>query len=163
MEITQDYISCLVDKYSTTILRIAYTYLKNRADAEDTVQDVFMQIIDKKPVFNDEKHEKLWIVRATINMCKSRLNLFWNKHKTSIDDAAEIGAYDSYNENSEVFSAVMSLPEKYRITVHMFYYEGYSTAEIAKLTGKTDATVRSLLYRAREKLKNILKEDYDFE
>ncbi len=57
----------------------------------------------------------------------------------------------------------MSLPEKYRITVHMFYYEGYSTAEIAKLTGKTDATVRSLLHRAREKLKNILKEDYDFE
>lgn len=76
MEITKEYIGSLVDKYGNMILRIAYTYLKNKADAEDTVQDVFLQIIDKNPIFNDETHEKSWIVRTTINMCKNKLNLF---------------------------------------------------------------------------------------
>lgn len=163
MEVTKDYISDLLDKYGDMVLRIAYTYLKNLADAEDIVQDVFLRIIDKKPSFNDENHEKSWLIRATINMCKNKVNLFWNKNKCSIDDVQEFAVSDKYNTDTSVFQAVMALGEKYRVVVYMYYYEGYSTPEIAKVIGKSETTIRSLLHRARNKLKDMLKEDYDFE
>lgn len=163
MEVTKDYISDLLDKYGDMVLRIAYTYLKNRADAEDIVQDVFLRIIDKKPSFNDENHEKSWLIRATINMCKNKVNLFWNKNKCSIDDVQEFAVSDKYNTDTSVFQAVMALGEKYRVVVYMYYYEGYSTPEIAKVIEKSETTIRSLLHRARNKLKDMLKEDYDFE
>lgn len=163
MEVTKDYISDLLDKYGDMVLRIAYTYLKNRADAEDIVQDVFLRIIDKKPSFNDENHEKSWLIRATINMCKNKVNLFWNKNKCSIDDVQEFAVSDKYNTDTSVFQAVMALGEKYRVVIYMYYYEGYSTPEIADVIGKSETTIRSLLHRARNKLKEMLKEDYDFE
>ena len=163
MEVTKDYISDLLDKYGDMVLRIAYTYLKNRADAEDIVQDVFLRIIDKNPSFNDENHEKSWLIRATINMCKNKVNMFWNKNKCSIDDVQEFAVSDKYNTDTSVFQAVMALGEKYRVVVYMYYYEGYSTPEIAKVIGKSETTIRSLLHRARNKLKDMLKEDYDFE
>ena len=163
MEVTKDYISDLLDKYSDMVLRIAYTYLKNRADAEDIVQDVFLRIIDKKPSFNDESHEKSWLIRATINMFKNKVNMFWNKNKCSIDDVQEFAVSDKYNTDTSVFQAVMALGEKYRVVVYMYYYEGYSTPEIADVIGKNETTIRSLLHRARNKLKDMLKEDYDFE
>ena len=151
MEVTKDYISDLLDKYGDMVLRIAYTYLKNRADAEDIVQDVFLRIIDKKPSFNDENHEKSWLIRATINMCKNKVNLFWNKNKCSIDDVQEFAVSDKYNTDTSVFQAVMALGEKYRVVVYMYYYEGYSTPEIAKVIEKSETTIRSLLHRARNK------------
>ena len=151
MEVTKDYISDLLDKYSDMVLRIAYTYLKNRADAEDIVQDVFLRIIDKKPSFNDESHEKSWLIRATINMCKNKVNMFWNKNKCSIDDVQEFAVSDKYNTDTSVFQAVMALGEKYRVVVYMYYYEGYSTPEIADVIGKNETTIRSLLHRARNK------------
>lgn len=163
MEVTKDYISDLLDKYGDMVLRIAYTYLKNRADAEDIVQDVFLRIIDKKPSFNDENHEKSWLIRVTINMCKNKVNMFWNKNKCSIDDVQEFAVNDKYNTDTSVFQAVIALGEKYRVVVYMYYYEGYSTPEIAKVIGKSETTIRSLLHRARNKLKDMLKEDYDFE
>lgn len=163
MEVTKDYISDLLDKYGDMVLRIAYTYLKNRADAEDIVQDVFLRIIDKKPSFKDENHEKSWLIRATINMCKNKVNMFWNKNKCSIDDVQEFAVSDKYNTDTSVFQAVMALGEKYRVVVYMYYYEGYSTPEIANVIGKNETTIRSLLHRARNKLKDMLKEDYDFE
>ena len=160
MEVTKDYISDLLDKYGDMVLRIAYTYLKNRADAED-IQDVFLRIIDKKPSFNDENHEKSWLIRATINMCKNKVNMFWNKNKCSIDDVQEFAVSDKYNTDTSVFQAVMALGEKYRVVVYMYYYEGYSTPEIANVIGKNETTIRSLLHRARNKLKDMLKEDFE--
>lgn len=145
------------------ILRLAYTYIKSQADSEDVVQEVFLKIIDKKPVFNDEEHEKSWIIRTTINICKNKLKSFWKRNVGSIDDVKEMPYYERYAEESEVLKAVMSLPEKYRIVIHLYYYEEYTTPEIAHLMERNEVTVRSHLHRAREKLKNILKEAYDFE
>lgn len=160
---TKDEVSALIEQYGNMILRIAYTYLKSKTDAEDAVQDVFLYILEKKPVFHDESHRKFWIIRATVNTCKNRLNTFWNRNKCSIDDVAEIAVWDEYNTGSSVLKAVMALPEKFRIVIYMYYYEEYSTPEIAELLGKSEATVRSHLHRARAKLKELLKEEYDFE
>lgn len=153
----------IVEKYSDMVKRIAYTYLNSEADADDTVQEVFINIIKKGPVFNNENHEKAWLIRATINMCKNKINLFWNRNRCSIEAVAESAVLDEYNEDNIVLDAVMSLPNKYKITVYLFYYEGYSTAEIAAILKKNESTVRSVLHRARKKLKDILKSEYDFE
>lgn len=152
-----------MESYGNTVLRVSFTYFKNKDDAEDAVQDVFLKIIDNPPNFDEIQNIKAWLIRITINVCKNKLNLYWNKNKCSIDDIGEIQTFDNYNLGSEVTKAVMSLDHKYRITIYMYYYEGYSTPEIAKILEKSEVTVRSLLYRARAKLKKILKEDYDFE
>ena len=163
LNVTAEYIGELMEKYGDAVLRVAFTYLKNMADAEDAVQEVFLKIIDKPPEFDEIQNIKAWLIRVAVNVCKNKLNLYWNKNKTSIDDVAEIETFDKYNLDSDVTKAVMSLGEKYRIVIYMYYYEGYSTPEIAEITDKSETAVRSLLHRARAKLKNILKEDYDFE
>ena len=122
MTVTKEYIGQLVDKYGDTVLRVSYTYLNNMADAEDVVQDVFLQVIDKKPDFNDENHEKSWLIRTAINMCKNRKKRFWDRSRCSIDEIAEPECYDRYNLDTDVMKAVMSLPEKYRTVVYMLYY-----------------------------------------
>lgn len=161
--ITSERIEILVNKYGNMILRLSYTYLKNIADAEDVVQDVFLKIVEKMPEVDDEAYEKAWIIRVTINICKNKLKMFWNKNVDLVDEMKEIASFDEDNDNSDVFKAVMSLSEKYRMVIHLYYYEGYSTPEIANLIDKNEVTVRSLLHRAREKLKSVLKEAYDFE
>ncbi len=163
MRLTQEHISELVDQYGDMVLRLSYTYLKNKADAEDVVQDVFVKIMEKYPDFHDKAHEKSWIMKVTVNTCKNKLNLIWNRNKRSMDEVAETATYDAYNTGSNVLTAVMSLPDKYRMVIYMYYYEGYSTPDISKLIGKREATVRSLLHRARSRLKEVLKEEYDFE
>lgn len=163
MTLQKEKIEELLVLYGDMVLRVAYTYLKSKSDAEDIVQDVFLHIMEKCPEFNDDKHEKAWIIRVTVNMCKNKLNLFWNRNKCPIDDIKNISAYDSHDTDGNVLKSVMQLPDKYRIAVYMHYYEGYSTPEIAHIIGKSDTAVRSYLHRARNKLKEMLKEEYDFE
>lgn len=139
----------LIDRYGNTVLRLAYTYLKNKADAEDIVQDVFLQVMEKQPEFQNAEHEKAWLVRTTINHCKNRLHTFWNRNKCSIDEIAKISKCDTYHLDSDVLKAVLSLPAKYRTAVYMHYYEGYKTPELARILGTSETTVRSWLCRAR--------------
>lgn len=163
MKDMQNYISSLMDKYGNTVLRVAFTYMKNRTDAEDIVQDVFLKIIEKDMVFEDDTHAKYWLIRVTANMCKNRLTSFWNRNKCSDENMKEDGVFDTYDEGQPVLEAVMSLPDKYKTAVYMYYYEDLPVAEIAKALKKNETTVRSYLFRAREKLKDLLKEEYDFE
>lgn len=86
MTLQKEKIEELLVLYGDMVLRVAYTYLKSKSDAEDIVQDVFLHIMEKCPEFNDDKHEKAWIIRVTVNMCKNKLNLFWNRNKCPIDD-----------------------------------------------------------------------------
>ena len=144
------------------ILRLCYTYLKSVPDAEDSAQDVFLKILEKLPEFNDEAHEKAWMIRVTINTCKSRLRSMKLRRAASIDDI-DIPVRDRYSDESGVLAAVLALPEKFRTVIHLYYYEGYSTPEIARLTQRPEASVRSDLHRARKRLKAVLGGGYDFE
>ena len=158
----EDVIESLIGKYGDMILRLCYTYLKNMPDAEDSAQDVFLKLLEKLPEFNDEAHEKAWMIRVTINTCKSRLRSMKLRRAASIDDV-DIPVRDRYSDESDVLDAVMALPEKFRTVIHLYYYEGYSTPEIARLTQKPEATVRSDLHRARKRLRAVLGGGYDFE
>lgn len=163
MESTEQTISRLLNLYGDMILRLSFSYLKNMQDAEDVVQEVFIKFMDYTPNFNDSGHEKAWFMKTSVNLCKNKLKSYGKKHTSFFEEEAQIPICDSYDEGSDVTRAVLSLPEQYRVAVHLYYYEGYRTAEIAKFLHQTQTTVRSHLFRARKLLKQILKEDYDFD
>lgn len=158
---TEERIEDCINQYGDMALRVAYSYLNHRQDAEDAVQELFVKMLEKHPEFNDKEHEKAWILRTTINLCKNKLKSFWRKNMGGLQD--QMKYYDQYNENDFVMQAVMSLPPQYRIVIYLYYFEAYKTPEIAKILDKKEVTVRSFLHRARERLKQILKEEYDFE
>ena len=149
-----------LDTYGNAILRCAYSYLHNMADAEEILQETLIKLLTAAPRFESETHKKAWLLRVAANLSKNRIE--YNALRVS-DELDENLAEEGREDLSFVWDAVKSLPVQFREVIHLHYYEGYSTAEIAKLLGRNPATVRSDLHRAREKLKSILKEAYDFE
>lgn len=149
----------LLDEYGNHVLRLAYSYLHNMNDAEDILQDTLMQFLKAAPVLDSPEHEKAWLLRVAANLSKNRID--YNRLRTS-DELNEELVAEEREDLSFVWEAVKSLPVQYREVVHLFYYEGYPTARIAKILGRKESTVRSDLRRGREKLKDVLKEAYDF-
>lgn len=156
---TDDFVQYLVEKYSDMLIRIAFTHMKNLGDAEDIVQSVFLKYREKKPSFENEEHEKAWLIRVCINFCKNNSKSFWFKKTTGLDD----GMYSFNNQEHEVMNAVTRLPIKYRGVVLLFYFEDYSIAEIATILRQKNSTIGSQLHRARQLLKSMLREDIDDE
>lgn len=150
----------ILNTYGTSILRLAYSYLHNRSDAEDILQDTLIQFLKTGPVFQNEMHQKTWLMRVAVNMSKNRIQ--YNKLR-STDELSETLAAEHREDLSFVWDAVKALPPDQRSAVHLFYQEGYSTGQIAQILRKKESTVRSDLHRGRERLKDILKEGYDFD
>ncbi len=150
----------IIDIYGDKVLRLAYSYVHNMSDAEDILQDTLIQYMKAAPSFESTEHEKAWILRVAANISKNKIK--YNNYRETDELMEELVAEDE-EDLSFVWDAVKQLPEKYREVIHLFYEEGYSTAEIAKVLDRKEATVRSDLLRGREKLKIILKEAYDFE
>ena len=150
----------LLNDYGNSVLRMAYSYLHNASDAEDVLQDTIIRFIKDRPMFESAAHEKAWVMRVAINICKNKIR--YNKIRTT-DELSEELMGEEKEDLAFVWEAVKSLPVKYREVTHLYYHEGYSTSQIASLLGKNEQTVRSLIHRARKKLKLILKEVYDFE
>lgn len=150
----------LMESYGNSVLRLAYSYLHNMSDAEDVLQDALIQFLKTQPQFEITEHEKAWFLRVAINISKNKIT--YNKIRKT-DELSETLAATETEDLAFVWEAVKQLPAKYSEVVHLYYHEGYSTAQIASLLSKNDATVRSLLQRARMKLKDVLKEVYDFE
>lgn len=150
----------LLDAYGDSILRMAYSYLHNMDDAEDIVQDTLIQYIKKRPVFNDSSYEKAWCLRVAANLSKNRIR--YNRVRAA-DELSEELAEEKREDLSFVWEAVKELPVKYREVIHLFYHEGFQTAQISQILQRNETTVRSQLLRGREQLKTILKEAYDFD
>jgi RNA polymerase sigma-70 factor (ECF subfamily) len=153
-----DKISELIEKYSTLLIKVSYSYLNNLQDAEDMVQDTFIKVMQKNMTFNNEEHEKAWLIRVTINHCKNHLRTAWYRKTIPLNEDIVFT-----QEESEVMVAVSRLTEKYRIVIILYYVTGYSIKEIAKLLKRKETTVSSQLQRARSQLKSKLKEDFDYE
>ncbi len=147
-----------VATHESMLYRTALAVMGNVSDAEDAVQEAFLRAYEKAPKFESKEHEKAWLIKVTVNFCNSRLRAPWRKRTASLLDSYPAAE----PEQREVLEQVMALPPKYRSVLHLYYYEGYSVKDIAGLTGQKENTVRSLLTRARQKLKSGLKED-DYE
>jgi RNA polymerase sigma-70 factor (ECF subfamily) len=147
----------IVRKYADLVYRVALTMLKNKDDAEDIFQEVFMKVCSGNVKFFSEEHEKAWIIRVTKNQCLDFLKRSCNKNKSELDE--NISDKDT-DDNSYVFNEVMKLPEKFRLVIYLFYYEGYKINEIAKMLDENESTLKSRLVKARALLKESLKEEF---
>lgn len=151
-----------LDTYGNAILRLAYSYLHNMADAEEVLQDTLVQFIHTAPVFENEPHAKSWLMQVAVNLSKNRIRSNRIRQAEDLDELQETLAGQESEDLSFVWEAVKSLPEKYREVIHLFYQEGYATGEIARILQRKESTVRSDLKRGRERLKEILQEVYDY-
>ena len=150
-----DSINDVVERYSSLIYKIARSNLRDVHDADDIYQDVFLRYISKPRTFESEEHRKAWFIRVTINCCNSFFTSSWRKKTMSLEDE-EIKEEDLVFEDDnhkEIREAVMSLPDKLKNTVILFYFENMSISEIAKAMHTTEASVKMRLMRARKALK----------
>lgn len=150
-----DRLETLVTKYESTLFRAALAILGDVPEAEDAVQDAFLRYLEKGPEVRDEGHERAWLLKVTANGCKSRLRSRKRRRTQELPDSLPAPEDGS----REVLAAVMALPANQRAAVHLYYYEGYSTGEIAAILGQRPGTVRSHLSRARDALRETLKGD----
>ena len=158
---TDGYIQYVLDTYSQTIIRLCYTYVRNIFDAEDIAQDVLVSLLKRGKPFESPEHERAWLLRTAINKSKNHLNSGWITRTVKLNDADPSEEDNSMNEKNEVMEAVLSLPEKYRTVIHLFYYDGYSIKEISAIVGKKPATVGTLLARGRSMLKEMMIGGFD--
>lgn len=156
----------MVQKYSDMVYRIAFSYMKNKEDSEDIYQNVFFKLLDCRRHFSDEEHEKRWLIRVTINECHSLYRSPWKKHRQECEDLNDLlekqQVMGSFEQNmtrlEEVKDMLKCLPEKYSIALYLYYYEEYSTKEIAKILRKNESTIRTHLMRGKELLRKKMEE-----
>lgn len=142
------------DACGPAVYRLAMVYLGRHADAEDVTQEVFVRLFCRAPAFADGDHEKRWLLRVTANLCRDQLRGFWRKRVVELEDTLSAAP----PEEQEALSAVMALPEQYKLPIHLHYYEGYSVAEIAEILKLGQSAVKMRLKRGREMLKLELED-----
>lgn len=154
--------SVAMERYKDSVFSAAFSICANAADAEDVVQDTFICYHTTDTPFADEQHIRAWLLRVAINKAKNVTVSFWRRKGVPLEDYAESLTFPS-PEAEEVFETVMKLPEKYRIVIHLFYYEDYSVREIAGILHITESNAKVRLSRGRKLLKQKLREDWEDE
>lgn len=150
----------LFEKYQNNLYAVAFNICKNAEDAKDVVQDTFIQYHLFRKEFDNEQHIRAWLIRVAINKAKNINRSFWHKNKRPLEDYMETLTFET-PESEELFETVMALPEKFRIVIHLFYYEDYSIREIADILKISESNVKVRLSRGRSLLKEKLQEEWE--
>ena len=156
----------VITRYMDMVYRIAFTYCKNSSDSEDITQEVFFKYLNlksKNNKFNGDEHLKAWLIRVTVNVSKSLLRSAWFRKTVSVSEHENLCDGEHEQGQSDMYCAVLSLPEKYRSVIWLYYFEDYSVGEIAKILSRSQTAVQTQLQRARAILKEKLKEDWQDE
>ena len=144
-------------RYGDRVFSAAFSICRNREDADDTVQDTFLKYYTQNEEYIDESHLKAWLIRVAINRAKDLSGAFWRRNRVSWEEYMDELEFQEPEDRS-LFEAVMRLPGKYRIVIHLFYYEEYSIDEISAILHRSQGTVKSQLSRGRKLLKTMLTE-----
>ena len=152
---TNEQLSSDVSVYHRTIYRLAFSCLGNHFDAEDVVQDTFLRLYQYKKPFSDEEHKKAFLLRVASNLCKDQRKSAWVRKRATLDE--NIPADNCFTKSENVLRDYIALLKpNYRSVVFLFYYEGYSVTEIAKILKMSETAVTTRLNRARSQLKREL-------
>ena len=157
---TKERLEQIFRDYYQLIYRVAFSQVKNHADAEDITQEVFLKIIRHDMRYQSMEHERAWIVRVTVNLCRDLLKSKWHRTSVSMEDVSEAqrGSCENFTEiQDDMMWAVLQRPEKYRNCLYLFYYEDYSIKEIAQSLEMPENTVKTNLKRGRQALKEFLE------
>lgn len=147
----------IYSRHFDMVYRISFSYLKNPSDTEDAAADVFAKLMKKSVTFQNAEHEKAWLIRTTINTCKDYLNHWW-RNRADIDEYENLQSDDPFHID-ETLKAVMELPTRYKDVIYLYYYEGYTSEEVAGILRKPHSTIRSHLREARNLLKGVLENE----
>ena len=150
----------LIQLYQNNLFTAAFNICQNHMDAEDAVQETFVQYYTSRKEFENEQHIRAWLLRVVINKAKNINRTFWKKNKYSLEDYMETLSFPD-SQSRDLFEEVMKLPDKYRIVIHLFYYEDYSVREIAEILKLSESNVKVRLSRGRALLKDSLKEEWE--
>ena len=150
----------LMKEYQTNLFVTAFNICKNAEDAKDVVQDTFIAYMTSNQKFNDEGHIRAWLFRVAINKAKDFNKSFWKRNRMPLEDYMETLPFET-KEDSSLFEAVLNLPEKYRVVIHLFYYEDMSIKEISGVMRISESNVKVRLSRGRKFLKNVLMEEWE--
>lgn len=150
----------LFEKYQNNLYAAAFNICKNVEDAKDVVQETFIQYYSLKKEFDNEQHIRAWLIRVAINKAKNMNRSFWRKNKRTLEDYMDTLTFET-PESEELFETVMNLPEKFRIVIHLFYYEDYAIREIADILKISESNVKVRLSRGRSLLKERLQEEWE--
>ena len=143
----------VMERYGDMVYRLALAQTHSSHDADDVFQEVFLRYLRAAPVFREEEHRKAWLLRVTVNCCKKLHGSFWRRHMVALSEALPA----QNPEEGELLGLLEGLPQKYRAVLHLYYYEGYATEEIAAILGRSPGTVRSQLSRGRALLRDAWK------
>lgn len=153
-----------IDRYADMVYRLALSQMKNTTDADDLFQEVFVRLVRHVQDLESWEHVKAWLIRVTINCAKKHYEQYWNRNVDYMEEpecVADAGEFYEPPEEHPVREAVQKLPPKYRLVIHLYYYEELPVAEIARLTEQKESTVKSQMHRAREMLKKILGREWE--
>ena len=149
----------IVNSYADMLLRICMHYTKNISDAEDVVQTTFLKLVENNIIFESAEHEKAWLIRVCINLCKDRLKSSWNRKVYSVHDTEFKDQPYEIQDESPLLSYIRTLSPKQKTAVYLFYYEDMPVSRIATAMGANQNTVLSWLRRGRKALEKLLKEE----
>jgi len=160
VSMTNNEIADIYQRHVKTVYGVCFAYMKNPDDTEDAVSETFVKMIKSAPTFESVEHEKAWLIRTATNVCKDFLKHWWQKRK-NLDDYSNSLQTDGELEAEVdgVMEAILNLPENYKTVIYLYYYEGYSSEEIAKMLKKPRSTVLNLLSEARKILKEVLGDE----
>ena len=147
----QQEVCAAVEQYGSTVYRLALAQTHSQADADDVYQEVFLRYVRKPPLFQSREHEKAWLIVTAGNLCKDQLKSWWRKRRVPLEESIQCQEVGPLPD--ETLEKVLALPPQYREALYLYYYEGYSTPELASILHKKEATVRSYLHRGRALLK----------
>jgi RNA polymerase sigma factor (sigma-70 family) len=148
---TNEELTRIYNRHVKTVYRVCFMYIKNQADTEDMVQNTFLRLMRDKTIFQSEEHEKAWLIRTATNLCKDHFKHWWSK-TVGIEHVADTAVDQKYTIDSNL-EKVLALPPKYKTPMYLYYYEGYSTVEIARILKRNKSTVRSWLHKGRNLLR----------
>ena len=151
MALSEAQFNAIYDGYADTVFRVCFMYLGNNADAEDALQTTFLNLVR---TWKDDsiRNMKAWLITCAKNNCASTLRRGY-RNEQKLEDW-----YAHYDYRDETIELVFALPKLERLSIYLHYYEGYTAAQISRLVGKTESTVRGYLYKGRLKLKKLLQE-----
>lgn len=144
-----------IRQYADMVYRVVLIRVRSKSDADDIFQEVFMRYLRSAPAFVSEEHRKAWLIRVAVNCSKKHWSSAWKRRTVPLEDHYIF----EQPEETGLYEAMGQLKAKYRTVIHLFYYEGYSVAEIAEILESKESTIRTQLTRARAQLSQILKGD----
>ena len=153
--LTEEMLKKYISLYHGAVFRLAYSYLKNRADAEDVCEEAFIKLYLYDGSFETDENCRAWLMKVTVNLSKNMLKSCWFSRREELDESTPAQVCEDYG----LAQPMKKLPPKYRLVIHLYYYEGYTAKEISEITGTPVSTVTTQMSRARAQLKKIIEKE----